>query len=185
MEAFEAIAPIAIPSFFTEAQSASAASGSGAIVPDSSGRTVENIAGARTLAGGRPQPAPASDEPGAEDANIPTTVDCQIEPPAIAGGSDVPVATALASVPPREEPAPPDDPTSLPPPGVSSLRTLYIHEHGAVIRCEDEHLRIMKDEVEVLSLPAFKLDQIPLRQFASHHWSYEIVLAARHTDYRA
>lgn len=41
-----------------------------------------------------------------------------------------------------------------------SLRTLYIQEHGAVIRCEDEHLRVCKDEVELLSLPAFKIDQI-------------------------
>jgi CRISPR-associated protein Cas1 len=50
----------------------------------------------------------------------------------------------------------------MPPPALCTLRTLYIHEHGAVIRCEDEHLRIMKDEVEVLSLPAFKIDQIIL-----------------------
>ena len=31
-----------------------------------------------------------------------------------------------------------------------------------MIRCEDEHLRIMKDEIEVLSLAAFKIDQIIL-----------------------
>ncbi len=57
---------------------------------------------------------------------------------------------------------PPAGDVPLPPPALSTLRTLYIHEHGAVVRCEDEHLRIMKDEVELLSLPAFKIDQIIL-----------------------
>jgi CRISPR-associated protein Cas1 len=61
-------------------------------------------------------------------------------------------------------PAPPDVPggPKMPPPNFFTLRTLYVHEHGAIIRCEDEHLRIFKDDVELLSLPAFKIDQIIL-----------------------
>jgi group II intron reverse transcriptase/maturase/CRISPR-associated endonuclease Cas1 len=50
----------------------------------------------------------------------------------------------------------------MPPPTFFTLRTLYLHEHGAVLRCEDDHLRISKDEIELLSVPAFKLDQIML-----------------------
>jgi group II intron reverse transcriptase/maturase/CRISPR-associated endonuclease Cas1 len=50
----------------------------------------------------------------------------------------------------------------MPPPTLFTLRTLYLHEHGAVLRCEDEHLRVSKDDVELLSVPAFKLDQIVL-----------------------
>ena len=49
---------------------------------------------------------------------------------------------------------------SLPPPRLFSLRTLYIQEHGTVIRCEDERLRVCKGEEELLSLPAIKIDQI-------------------------
>lgn len=45
-------------------------------------------------------------------------------------------------------------------PSLLTLRTLYIHEHGALIRCEGEHLEILRDGVELLSIPAFKLDQI-------------------------
>ncbi len=45
-------------------------------------------------------------------------------------------------------------------PSLLTLRTLYIHEHGALIRCEDDHLEILRDGVELLSIPAFKLDQI-------------------------
>lgn len=56
----------------------------------------------------------------------------------------------------------PPDSRRLPPPTLLTLRTLYIHEHGALIRCEDEHLRVFKDDVELLSLPAFKIDQIVL-----------------------
>ena len=60
------------------------------------------------------------------------------------------------------EPPPPDQ-SKMPPPTLLTLRTLYVHEHGATIRCEDEHLRIFnKDDVELLSLPAFKIDQIML-----------------------
>ncbi|MGH9960089.1 MAG: reverse transcriptase domain-containing protein, partial [Pyrinomonadaceae bacterium] len=76
----------------------------------------------------------------------------------------------LSGMPPgayegESSPPPPDQPERppLPPPTLLTLRTLYIHEHGATIRCEDEHLRILnKDEVEILSLPAFKIDQIVL-----------------------
>jgi hypothetical protein len=50
----------------------------------------------------------------------------------------------------------------MPPPTLFTLRTLYLHEHGAVLRCEDDHLRVSKDDVELLSVPAFKLDQIVL-----------------------
>jgi group II intron reverse transcriptase/maturase/CRISPR-associated endonuclease Cas1 len=50
----------------------------------------------------------------------------------------------------------------MPPPALFTLRTLYLHEHGAVLRCEDDHLRVSKDDVELLSVPAFKLDQIML-----------------------
>lgn len=68
------------------------------------------------------------------------------------------------SEPPSSPPQPPGKPAKLkmPPPTFFTLRTLYVHEHGAIIRCEDEHLRIFKDEVELLSLPAFKIDQIVL-----------------------
>src|SRR5260370_14681531 len=51
-----------------------------------------------------------------------------------------------------------DSPSSkMPPPRLLTLRTLYIHEHGAIIRCEHEHLRVLKEEVEILSLPAFTI----------------------------
>lgn len=48
------------------------------------------------------------------------------------------------------------------PPKLFSLRTLYIQEHGTVLRCEDERLRVCKDDQELLDLPAFKIDQIIL-----------------------
>ena len=48
------------------------------------------------------------------------------------------------------------------PPSLFTLHTLYIHEHGAVIRCEDQHLHVLKKDVELISLPAFKLDHIVL-----------------------
>ncbi|MBS1792182.1 MAG: CRISPR-associated endonuclease Cas1 [Acidobacteria bacterium] len=51
---------------------------------------------------------------------------------------------------------------NLPPPQLFSLRTLYIQEHGTVLRCEDERLRVSKDDQELLDLPAFKIDQIIL-----------------------
>jgi CRISPR-associated protein Cas1 len=65
---------------------------------------------------------------------------------------------------PGGPPPPPEKSRKLkmPPPTFFTLRTLYVHEHGAIIRCEDEHLRIFKDEIELLSLPAFKIDQIVL-----------------------
>lgn len=54
----------------------------------------------------------------------------------------------------------PDAQPDLPPPTLFTLRTLYLHEHGAILRCEDDHLRVLKDDTELLSLPAFKIDQI-------------------------
>ena len=50
----------------------------------------------------------------------------------------------------------------LPPPQLFTLRTIYLQEHGAVLRCEDDHLRVCKDDDELLSVPAFKVDQIIL-----------------------
>ncbi len=50
----------------------------------------------------------------------------------------------------------------FPPPKLSTLRTLYLHEHGTVLRCEDEHLRVSKDDVELADFPAFKIDLIVL-----------------------
>jgi CRISP-associated protein Cas1 len=122
MEAFEAVAPTEIPSFFTKPRSAG-------ILPDSGAPAAEESAGIVPIADSSPLDLIGN-----------------------APGSDLP---------PDKPPPPPGEPP-LPPPALCTLRTLYVHEHGAVIRCEDEHLRIMKDEVEVLSLPAFKIDQIIL-----------------------
>jgi CRISPR-associated protein Cas1 len=137
MEAFEAVAPTEIPSFFTKPRLDSGDSSSLSAADD------QSLAGDASgiLA---PSGAPAgsgrrgvANEPGGGE---------------LATGSPLEaVATALGS-----------DSPPLPPPALCTLRTLYVHEHGAVIRCEDEHLRIMKDSVEVLSLPAFKIDQIIL-----------------------
>jgi RNA-directed DNA polymerase len=67
------------------------------------------------------------------------------------------------SDPPDGAEQPPPNQPKMPPPTLLTLRTLYVHEHGATIRCEDEHLRIFsKDGVELLSLPAFKIDQMIL-----------------------
>ena len=122
MEAFEAVAPTEIPSFFTKPQSAG-------ILPASGAPAAEESADTQLAADSSPLDLVGN-----------------------APGSDLP---------PAEPPPPPREPP-LPPPALCTLRTLYVHEHGAVIRCEDEHLRIMKDEVEILSLPAFKIDQIIL-----------------------
>lgn len=86
-----------------------------------------------------------------------------------------PVATPVATLP-HETPAATESPATdesvilpapqtladreSPPPTLYSLRTLYLQQHGIVLRCEDEHLRVMKEDVELLSLPAFKVDQI-------------------------
>ncbi len=93
----------------------------------------------------RPRSTAAGDQPTEDFANQNST-----EPDSVESNSS---STA---------PPPSASRSSLPPPSVSLLRTLYIHEHGAIIRCEDEHLRIVKEEVELLSLPAFKVDQIIL-----------------------
>src|SRR5262249_40072703 len=79
--------------------------------------------------------------------------------PSCAGGTapDGPNSNAAS-----DESAPESSNADLPPPALFTLRTLYIHEHGAVLRCEDEHLRVSKDNLELLSLPAFKVDQIVL-----------------------
>ncbi|MBK9316284.1 MAG: CRISPR-associated endonuclease Cas1 [Acidobacteria bacterium] len=47
-------------------------------------------------------------------------------------------------------------------PSLVTLRTLYLQDHGIVLRCEDDHLRITKDDDELLNLPSFKIDQIML-----------------------
>jgi CRISPR-associated protein Cas1 len=124
MEAFEAVAPTEIPSFFTRPR---LDSGDSPPLSD----------------------AAADDQSLTGDAGADSL---PLDPVATAPGSDLP---------PDERPPSPGEPP-LPPPALCTLRTLYVHEHGAVIRCEDEHLRIMKDEVEVLSLPAFKIDQVIL-----------------------
>jgi CRISPR-associated protein Cas1 len=124
MEAFEEVAPIEIPSFFTRPR------GGAGILPAE------------------------SDPPAVAGASTPGSSGDNCDPPASTTPSGLPAWG------PRS--AGGSDPPSLPPPALCTLRTLYVHEHGAIIRCEDEHLRIMKDEVEVLSLPAFKIDQIIL-----------------------
>jgi CRISPR-associated protein Cas1 len=48
----------------------------------------------------------------------------------------------------------------FPPPALFTIRTLYLHEHGAVVRCEHERLYVCKDEEELLSLPLNKIDQL-------------------------
>ena len=48
------------------------------------------------------------------------------------------------------------------PPTLFTLCTLYIHEHGAVLRYENERLEIIKDEVEIFSVPLNKIEQIAL-----------------------
>ena len=77
-----------------------------------------------------PEPSGQGDRPTATTASPPETDESQ-----------VPVAknSGVDSGDGPEHP-PPDQP-KLPPPTLLTLRTLYIHEHGAVIRCEDEHLR--------------------------------------------
>jgi len=57
---------------------------------------------------------------------------------------------------------PGDEARLFPPPLLFNLRTLYLHEHGATVSCEQERLRVVKDEVEMLSLPLCKVDQIVL-----------------------
>ncbi|HLG17151.1 MAG TPA: CRISPR-associated endonuclease Cas1 [Blastocatellia bacterium] len=72
----------------------------------------------------------------------------------------VPASPALPVPPSPPLPVPPSP--DMPPPSLFTLRTLYLHEHGAILRCEDDHLRVCKDAVELISLPAFKIDQIVL-----------------------
>lgn len=75
----------------------------------------------------------------------------------------VPASASIApGEPPPAEAGTLNQTTNLPPPQLFSLRTLYIQEHGTVLRCEDERLRVCKDEQELLNLPAFKIDQIIL-----------------------
>ncbi|MBK8809440.1 MAG: CRISPR-associated endonuclease Cas1 [Acidobacteria bacterium] len=54
------------------------------------------------------------------------------------------------------------EPNEFAPPALYTLCTLYVHEHGAVISCENSRIRIEKDDAELLSLPIAKLDQIIL-----------------------
>lgn len=99
--------------------------------------------------------AEPEESPSQNDESLPRSDDGNTdEPPSTPpDGSDPP--------PPLDDP-PPDD-AKMPPPTLLTLRTLYVHEHGATIRCEDEHLRVFnKENVELLSLPAFKIDQIML-----------------------
>lgn len=48
----------------------------------------------------------------------------------------------------------------FPPPALLTLNTLYLHEHGATLRCENERLQVVKDGVELFDHPARKIDQI-------------------------
>jgi CRISPR-associated protein Cas1 len=52
--------------------------------------------------------------------------------------------------------------SNFPPPSVIELRTLYIHEHGAVIRCRQDRLIVEKEGAELASLPFDKIDQLIL-----------------------
>jgi CRISP-associated protein Cas1 len=52
--------------------------------------------------------------------------------------------------------------SEFPPPALFTLCTLYIHEHGAVLRFENQRLEVVKDDVELLSLPINKIEQIVL-----------------------
>ncbi|MFZ4987301.1 MAG: CRISPR-associated endonuclease Cas1, partial [Blastocatellia bacterium] len=47
-------------------------------------------------------------------------------------------------------------------PSLVTLRTLYLQDHGVVLRCEDDHLRVTREGEELLNLPSFKIDQIML-----------------------
>jgi CRISPR-associated protein Cas1 len=49
---------------------------------------------------------------------------------------------------------------NFPPPSLFTQRTLYLHEHGAIVSCEQERLNVCKDEKELLSLPLNKIDQL-------------------------
>ena len=48
------------------------------------------------------------------------------------------------------------------PPALFTLCTLYIHEHGAILRYENERLEVIKDETEIFSIPINKIEQIAL-----------------------
>ncbi len=48
------------------------------------------------------------------------------------------------------------------PPTLFTLCTLYIHEHGAILRYENQRLEIVKDDVEIFSVPLNKVEQIVL-----------------------
>ena len=140
MEAFEEVAPIEIPTFFSKSRANSGDSSplfGGA--PDDHSPTESS---GLSLVSGIPEPFESA---GAFDSSPPDRL-----------------GNAPSSEPPSDEPPPPPSEPPLPPPSLCTLRTLYVHEHGAVIRCEDQHLRIMKDEIEVLSLATFKIDQIIL-----------------------
>jgi CRISPR-associated protein Cas1 len=103
-----------------------------------------------------------------------TNVTTKSEPSQPAGdgaGGGVPAAnvtTAATCAPPAETAvaegdASPDGAASpFPPPALVSLRTLYVHEHGATLRCEQQRLEVVKDGEEVLSLPLHKIDQVVL-----------------------
>lgn len=102
-----------------------------------------------------PEPSGAhQQQPQSTDSTGSSKMSLEPDSPGIAGSQN---ATPGLPLPPGKSGKP-----KMPPPTFFTLRTLYVHEHGAIIRCEDEHLRIFKDDVELLSLPAFKIDQIVL-----------------------
>jgi CRISP-associated protein Cas1 len=53
-------------------------------------------------------------------------------------------------------------PNEFLPPTLFTLCTLYIHEHGAVLRYENKRLEVIKDEIEIFSVPLNKVEQIVL-----------------------
>lgn len=151
LEAFEDVSDKEIPTFFQRPRTLEC----GASSPLSSTESSEHV-----NMHDDPACAPSSEtdetEPGSSDNERPSPGSDQDSADAPASNSD-----GDAEEPPADQP-PPNEP-SMPPPTLLTLRTLYVHEHGATIRCEDEHLRIFnKEGVELLSLPAFKIDQIML-----------------------
>jgi CRISP-associated protein Cas1 len=52
--------------------------------------------------------------------------------------------------------------TGFAPPAIFSLCTLYIHEHGAVLKFENGRLEVVKADQELLSVPINKIEQIVL-----------------------
>jgi CRISPR-associated protein Cas1 len=132
----------------------------------------------------RPAP-PASPSPPPEDAPV-SLPEPSAAPPPTADSSGPSTDAELdwhAQLPER------------PLPSLHTLRTLYVLEHGARLRCEDERLLVYRDDVELLSLPAFKVDQVvvfshcqitlPAMKFCLMHDIPIILLSSRGRYYGA